>query len=48
LRNIWPKIVYIRDIHETVADTIAQLEHDPSINGTAESYFMMKVNENSK
>jgi hypothetical protein len=42
LRIIWPKIVYIKDIHKTIADAIARLEYDPSVNGTAESYFMTK------
>jgi hypothetical protein len=37
-------MVYIKDIHKTVADTIPWLEHDPSVNGTAENYFMTKVN----
>jgi hypothetical protein len=43
-----PKIVYIKGIHNTIADAISRLEYDPSINQTAESYFMTEVNENSK
>ncbi len=35
--------LYQGHIHKTDADAIAQLEHDPSINWTAESYFMTKV-----
>jgi hypothetical protein len=41
------KIVYIKCIHNTIADTISQLEYDPSVNQTAESYHMMKVKERS-
>jgi hypothetical protein len=43
-----PKIVYIKGIHNTIAYAISWLEYDPSINETAESYFMTKVNKNSK
>ncbi len=43
-----PKIVYIKSIHNIVADAITWLEYDPSVNQTAESYFMMKVTKNSK
>ncbi len=39
--------LYQRHIHKTDADAIAWLEYDSSVNGTAESYFMMKVNKNS-
>jgi hypothetical protein len=42
-----PKIVYIKGIHNTAADAISWLEYDPSVNQTAESYFMTKV-ESSK
>jgi hypothetical protein len=42
-----PKIVYAKGIHNIVADAISQLEYDPSVNQTAESYFMTKVNKNS-
>jgi hypothetical protein len=38
-----PKIVYIKGIHITVADTVLQLEYDPSVNQTAESFHMTKV-----
>ncbi len=41
------KIVYIKGIHNTIADAISQLKYDPSVNPTAESYFMMNV-KNSK
>ncbi len=43
-----PKIVHIKGTHNTVADAISRLEYDPSVNQTAESYFMTKVNKNSK
>ncbi len=42
-----PKIVYIKGIHNTVADAISRLEYDPSVNQTAESYLMAKVKGNS-
>ncbi len=38
-----PKIVYIKGIHNTMADAISQLEYDPSVNKTAESFHTMKV-----
>ncbi len=41
------KIVYIKSIHNTVTDAISWLEYDPSVNQTAESYYMTKV-KNSK
>ncbi len=48
LEEYGPKIVYIKGIHNTIADAILQLEYDPNVNQTAESYFMTKVNKNSK
>jgi hypothetical protein len=48
LEEYRPKIVYIKGIHNTVADAISQLEYDPSVNQTAESYLMMKVKGNSR
>jgi hypothetical protein len=47
LEEYGPKIVYIKGIHNTVADAISPLEYDPSDNRTAESYYMTKV-KNSK
>jgi hypothetical protein len=32
LEEYGPKIVYIKDIHNTVADTVSWLEYDPSVN----------------
>jgi hypothetical protein len=36
-------IVYIKGIHNTIADAVLWLEYDPSINRTAESFHMTKV-----
>ncbi len=47
LEEYGPEIVYIKGIHNTVADAISQLEYDPSVNQTAESYHMMKVKKTS-
>jgi hypothetical protein len=47
LEEYEPKIVYIRGIHNTIADTISMLEYDPNINQTAENYHMMKVKKRS-
>ena len=47
LEEYGPKIVYIKGIHNTVADAISRLEYDPSVNRTAESYLMTKVKGNS-
>ncbi len=35
-------------MHNTYADAISWLEYDPSVNQTAESYIMTKLNKNSK
>ena len=43
LEEYGPKIVYIKGIHNTVADTVSQLEYDPSVNQTAESFHTTKV-----
>jgi hypothetical protein len=42
LEEYGPKIVYIKGIHNTVADTVSRLECDPSVNKTAESFRTMK------
>jgi hypothetical protein len=43
LEEYGPKIVYIKDIHNTVADAVLRLEYDPSVNQTAESFHTTKV-----
>ncbi len=48
LEEYGPEIVYIKGIHNTVADTISRLEYDPSVNKTAGSYLMTKVKDNSR
>jgi hypothetical protein len=35
-----PKIVYIKDINNTVAEAISRLEYGTSVNQIAKSYFM--------
>jgi hypothetical protein len=44
-----PEIVYIKGIHNTVADAISRLEYDydPIINQTAENYHLTKVKRSS-
>ena len=48
LEDYGPKIICIKGIHNNIADTISQLEYDPSINQTADSNIMTKVYKNSK
>ncbi len=47
LEEYGPEIVYIKGIHNTVADAVLQLEYDPSINQTAESFHTTNVRNNS-
>jgi hypothetical protein len=47
LEEYGPEIVYIKGIHNTIADNISQLEYDPSINQTAEDYHLKKVKRRS-
>jgi hypothetical protein len=42
LEEYGPKIVYIKGIHNTVADAVLRLEYDPSVNKTAESITRQK------
>ncbi len=42
LEEFGPKIVYIKGIHNTVADAISRLEYDTSINQTTESKSVQK------
>ncbi len=47
LEEYRPEIVYIKGIHNTVADAISRLEYDPSVNQTAENYHLKKVKRKS-
>jgi hypothetical protein len=47
LEEYGPKIVYIKGIHNTVADAVSRLEYNPSVNKTAESFHTMKVRNRS-
>jgi hypothetical protein len=42
LEEYGPKIVYIKGLHNTVADAISRLEYDPSVNRTAGNYHLTK------
>jgi hypothetical protein len=48
LEEYGPEIVYIKGIHNTVADAVSRLEYDPSVNKTAESFYTMKVRNRSR
>ncbi len=48
LEEYGPKIVYIKGIHNTVADAVLRLEYDPSVNKTAESFHRTKVRNRSR
>ncbi len=43
LEEYRPKIICIKGIHNTIADAVLQIEYDPSVNQTAESFYMTKV-----
>jgi len=48
LEEYAPKIIYIKGIHNTVADAISQLEYDPKLNSTNEynhATHVMSANE---
>jgi hypothetical protein len=47
LEEYRPEIVFIKGIHNTVADAVSWLEYDPNVNPTAESFHTRKV-RNSK
>ncbi len=48
LEEYGPKIVYIKGIHNTVANAVSRLEYDPSVNKTAESFYTTKVRSRSR
>ncbi len=43
LEEYGPKIVYIKGIHNTIADAVLWLQYDPSVNRTADSFYTTKV-----
>jgi hypothetical protein len=43
LEEYGPKIVYVKGIHNTIADAVSQLEYDFSVNQTAEIFHTTKV-----
>jgi hypothetical protein len=43
LEKYGPEIIYVKGIHDTVADAVLWLEYDPSFNRTAESFLTTKV-----
>jgi hypothetical protein len=47
LEEYGPEIVYIKGIHNIVADAVSRLEYDPSVNQTAESFHTTKFRNNS-
>jgi hypothetical protein len=47
LEEYGPEIVYIKSIHNTVADAASRLEYDPSVNKTAEGFHTTKVRSRS-
>jgi hypothetical protein len=47
LEEYGPKIVFIKGIHNTMADSVLWLEYDPSVNQTAESFHTTKVRNKS-
>jgi hypothetical protein len=47
LEEYGPEILYIKGIHNTMADAVSWIEYDPSVNQTAESFHMEKVRNNS-
>jgi hypothetical protein len=43
LEEYGPKIVYIKGIHNTMADAVSQLEYDPSVNLGWEFQFLVPI-----
>jgi len=48
LEEYAPEIIYIKGIHNTVADAISQLEYDPKLNSTNEYNYAMHVRSANK
>ena len=48
LEEYGPEIVYIKGIHNTIADAVSRLEYDPSVNKTAEDFHTTKVRSRSR
>ncbi len=48
LEEYGPKIIYIKGIHNTMADAALRLEYDPSVNKTTESFHTTKVRNRSR
>jgi hypothetical protein len=46
LEEYGPEIIYIKGIHNTIADAVSRLEYDPSINRTAETSTRQKSGTN--
>jgi hypothetical protein len=42
LEDYGPEIVYIKGMHNTIADAVLRLEYDSSVNQTAESFHTRK------
>jgi hypothetical protein len=47
LEEYRPEIIYIKGIHNTMADAVLRLEYDPSVNKTAGSFHTTKVRNNN-
>jgi hypothetical protein len=43
LEEYGPRIIYIKGIHNTIADAVMRLEYDPSVNQTADGFHTAKV-----
>ena len=48
LEEYAPKIIYIKGIHNTVADAISRLDYDPKLNSTNEYNHAMHVMSTNK
>ncbi len=43
LEEYGPEVIYIKGVHNTIADAVLRLEYDPSVNRAAEGFHTMKV-----